>query len=197
MKFNAHLQDNAESLIKSLRSRLGALKLVGKVASFKNRKMIAEGIMMSKLIYLISLWGGTSGYLIKSLQIIQTRAARIVTKLDWSTPTSELLEKCGWLSVQQLVIYHSVLLVYKVMKTESPAYLFSMFNTKYQYRTRQADSGVIKQMFCPKLTLTSHSFRFQAASHFNGLPSTIRNAETLPRFKQMVKKWIKENVPPS
>jgi hypothetical protein len=98
---------------------------------------------------------------------------------------------------QQLVIYHSVLLVYKVMKTESPAYLFSMFNTKYQYRTRQADSGVIKQMFCPKLTLTSHSFRFQAASHFNGLPSTIRNAETLPSFKQMVKKWINENETPS
>ena len=51
MKWNEHLQDNEHSLMKSLRSRLGALKLVGKVANFKNRKMIAEGIMMSKLTY--------------------------------------------------------------------------------------------------------------------------------------------------
>ena len=195
MKWNEHLQDNEDSLMKSLRSRLGALKLVGKVANFKNRKMIAEGIMISKLTYLIALWGGTSGYLIKSLQIIQTSAARVVTKLDWSTPTSELLNQCGWLSVQQLVVYHSVLMVYKVVRTESPAYLHSMFQTKYQYRTRQADSGVIKHMYCPKLTLTCQSFRFQASGHFNNLPSSIRNSETLQGFKMLVKKWILENVP--
>ena len=47
MKWNEHLQDNNESLMKSLRSRIGALKLVGKVAYFKVRKMIAEGIIMS------------------------------------------------------------------------------------------------------------------------------------------------------
>ena len=195
MKWNEHLQDNEDSLMKSLRSRLGALKLVGKVANFKNRKMIAEGIIMSKLTYLIALWGGTSGYLIKSLQIIQTSAARVVTKLDWSTPTSELLNQCGWLSVQPLVVYHSVLMVYKVVRTESPAYLHSMFQTKYQYRTRQADSGVIKHMRCPKLTLTCQSFRFQASGHFNNLPSSIRNSETLQGFKMLVKKWILENVP--
>ena len=195
MKWNEHLQDNEDSLMKSLRSRLGALKLVGKVANFKNRKMIAEGIMISKLTYLIALWGGTSGYLIKSLQIIQTSAARVVTKLDWSTPTSELLNQCGWLSVQQLVVYHSVLMVYKVVRTESPAYLHSMFQTKYQYRTRQADSGVIKHMYCPKLTLTCQSFRFQASGHFNNLPSSIRNSATLQGFKMLVKKWILENVP--
>ena len=195
MKWNEHLQDNEESLMKSLRSRLGALKLVGKVANFKNRKMIAEGIILSKLTYLIALWGGTSGYLIKSLQIIQTSAARVVTKLDWSTPTSELLKQCGWLSVQQLVVYHSVLMVYKVVRTESPAYLYSMFQTKYQYRTRQADSGVIKHMYCPRLSLTCQSFRFQASGHFNNLPSSIRNSETLQGFKLLVKKWILENVP--
>ena len=194
MKWNEHLQDNQDSLIKSLGSRLGALKMVGKVANFKNRKMIAEGILISKLSYLIALWGGCSNYLMRSLQVIQNKAARVVTKLDWFTPTEDLLRQCGWLSVHQLAVYHSVLLVYKVMKTESPAYLHSMFNTKYQYRTRQADSEIIKHMKCPHLTLTSQSFRFQASGHFNGLPNRIRNLESLPQFKLKVKEWIKENI---
>ena len=146
MKWSEHLQDNEENLMKSLSSRLGALKLLGRVTSFKNRKMIADGILISKLSYLIALWGGCSSFLMKSLQIIQNKAARVVTKLDWSTPTGELLKQCGWLSVHQMAVYHSVLLVFKVMQTESPAYLHSMFNTKHQYRTRQAQSGVIRHM---------------------------------------------------
>ena len=80
------------------------------------------------------------------------------------------------------------------MQKESPTYLHGMFNTKYQHRTRQADSGVLKQIYCPKLSLTSHSFRFQASSYFNGLPSSIRTAETPQQFKQQVKKWILENI---
>ena len=168
--------------------------MLGKVASFKNRKIIAEGILISKLSYLIALWGGCSSYLMRSLQIIQNKAARVVTKLDWSTPTGDLLRQCGWLSVHQLAVYHSVLMVYKVMNTQSPAYLYNMFNSKYQHRTRQADSGVIKHMRCPKLTLTSQSFRFHASSHFNGLPKNIRDSKSFPQFKQLVKKWVMDNI---
>ena len=168
--------------------------MVGKVASFQNRKMIADGILISKLSYLIALWGGCSSYLMKSLQIIQNKAARVVTKLDWSTPTKDLLHQCGWLSVHQLAVYHSVLLVYKVMQTESPSYLYTMFNSKYQHRTRQADSGVIKHISCPHLTLTSQSFRYQAAGHYNGLPKEIKNSQSLHQFKLQVKKWIMDNI---
>ena len=58
LKWGEHLRDSTENLIRSLNTRLGALKKIRKIASFKNRKMIAEGIFMSKLSYLILLWGG-------------------------------------------------------------------------------------------------------------------------------------------
>ena len=116
MKFTEHLQNNTESLLSSVNKRIGAMKMLGKVANFKCRKMIADGIFMSKLIYLIELWGGSSKYLLVALQRAQNRAARTVAKLDWSTPVAELLKQCGWLSVHQLVVYHSVVLVYKVIR---------------------------------------------------------------------------------
>ena len=94
--------------------------MVCKVAGFKTRKMIADGIFMSKLSCLIALWGGSADQLMDPLQKAQNKAARAVTKLDWNTPVRVLLRQCGWLSVQQLAMYHSVVLVYKVMKAESP-----------------------------------------------------------------------------
>ena len=60
-----------------------------------------------------------------------------MTKLDWNTPAAELLNQCGWLSVHQLVVNHTVVLVYKIIKDESPNYLYSMFSAKYSYQTKQ------------------------------------------------------------
>ena len=85
LKWSEHIRDNKENLIKSLNTKLGALKKISKVTSFKNRKMLANGIFLSKLSYLIALWGGCGIVLRKSLQVIQNKIARVVTKLDWST----------------------------------------------------------------------------------------------------------------
>ena len=81
LKWTEHLRDNKEeNLIRSLNTRLGALRKIRKVASFKNRKIIANGIMISKLSYLISLWGCGGVGLRRSLQVIMNRAARVVLK---------------------------------------------------------------------------------------------------------------------
>ena len=113
-KWNEHVRNNEKSLFRILTSRVNALSKISKVSSFKTRKMLANGLVISQIIYLIQLWGGCSDYLIKFIQVIQNRAARLVTKLDWYTPVQKLLDQCGWLSVKQLVEYHSLLLVYKV-----------------------------------------------------------------------------------
>ena len=47
--------------------------------------MIAEGIIVSKLSYLITLWGDCGAGLSKALQVILNKAARVVTRLDWTT----------------------------------------------------------------------------------------------------------------
>ena len=94
-KWNQHLRDNEKSLFRILTSRINALSKMSKVSSFKTRKLLANGMVISILIYLIQVWGGCNNYLIKMLQVLQNRAARIVTKLSWFTPTKDLLNQCG------------------------------------------------------------------------------------------------------
>ena len=150
LKWSEHVRDNKENLLKSLSTRLGALKKIGKVASFETRKMLANGIFMSKLTYLIPLWGGCGVILRKCLQVVQNKVARVVTKLDWSTPPQKLLHQIGWLSVNQLMYYHSVLQVFNVKQHQTPRYLNSMFSKTYRYNTRQAEGGLIRLMGKPK-----------------------------------------------
>jgi hypothetical protein len=194
MKWNEHIMDNEESMVKSLSTRVGALKKVSKVASFKNRKMIANGIFMSKLVYLIPLWGGSAQYLLRSLQILQNKAARAVTRLEWHTPTAEILKQCGWLSVYQLSVHHSVVLVFKVKQEKSPKYLYNMLSTTYNYTTRETDSKRIRHTRGTELGLAQDSFRWRSVDMFNLLPLEIRNMSNLRKFKSASKDWIKQNI---
>ena len=71
LKWAEYIIDGENSLVKNLSKRLNALKIISTVADFKTRKLVAEGIFMSKLIYLIQVWGGYEHYLLKVIQSLQ------------------------------------------------------------------------------------------------------------------------------
>ena len=60
----------------------------------------------------------------RSDQVIQNKVARSATTKSWS-------------SVKQLAMYHTVLVVYKVLEKGFPVYLANMFSTEYERSTRQ------------------------------------------------------------
>ena len=143
----------------------------------------------------LTLWGGSADQLLEQLQKVQNKAARAVTKSDWHTPARLLLKQCGWLSVKQLVVYHSTMLMFKVMMTESPRYLFSMFSSKYHCDTRHARSKQVKPTRGSTLDLSEESFRWRAAKIYNELPVSLRQSTSAGSFRVGLKKWIRDNIP--
>ena len=156
--------------------------------------MIANGIFMSKLIYVMPLWAGCENYIIKALQVIQNKAARYVTKCDGYTPIKVLLSQCGWLSVRQLGIYHSILLIYKTLQNKKPEYIYQKISTDFPRRTRIASTNAIHlgPQFDFEKELTRASFRWRATMLWNDLPSEIRKLPKVNKFKISLKKWIME-----
>ena len=194
-KFNAHLEDDEKSLFRTLTSRVNALSKVCSVANFKTRKQIADGIVMSKLVYLIQLWGGCSGYLLDFLQVLQNRAARMVTRLSWFTPISTLLKQCGWLSVRQLVHYHSVLLCYKMMNEGKPTYFVEKFNFDFPYETRLAAGNCVRQTKTISSDPRKYGFVNRTTEAWNRLPLSLKKETSLNKFKFKLKTHIRENFP--
>ena len=105
LKWGHHIRLGEKSMLMQLTSRVNALRKMAVNATFETRLMAANGTFISALSYLIPLWGGAEGYLLRGLQVLQNRAARCVCKLSWFTPTRILLNKCNWLSIRQLVFY--------------------------------------------------------------------------------------------
>ena len=109
---------------------MAALKKISKSASFKTRLMVANSTIMSQLTYMIPVWGGTESYLIEGAQVVQNNAARIVTKLGWYTSQQSLLRQTNWLSVRQMIFFHTVLQVWREKKFEKPVRKNHRFNTR-------------------------------------------------------------------
>ena len=196
LKWSEYIQNNDKSLIKQLNTRLNALKMICKVATFKTRLMVANGIFCSKLIFQISLWGGTEDYLLKSLQVVQNKAARSVSRRGRYTPVVDLLRQCGWLSVRQLVYYHSVILMYKALQTTFPRYIYNKLAREFPYNTRLAESQAVRMgsEFQAKLELTERSFMHRATNSYNKLPTAIRQVQKIEDFKKQLKTWVQVNI---
>ena len=144
-KFNIHIRDGEKSMMNILTTRTNALRKVASISSFKTRKMIAEGIIMSSIMYIITVYGSCSEYLKDCLQVVQNTAARCVTGLAWTTPVAVLLLQCGWLSVRQLIMFHSLVTVFKIKQDGKPIYLNEKLSKSFNYETRLAKTNAIRK----------------------------------------------------
>ena len=205
MNWKEHVLENDDSLLKSLNRRAGALKKISSSATFKTRKMIANGIYMSKLIYLMPLWMGCEDYLINVLQVNLNKVARLVTKLDIFTPTSVLMQQCGWMPIKQLMAYHSLVLLHKILQQQSPSYLYNKVTSGSQdYNTRQAADaaaalatvGVFDQpsVDSSELDLCRSSWCWASVKWYRQLPSNLHAEKKLSKFKTALKRWVASNV---
>ena len=191
LDWNFHLRDHEGSLMKQLTGRINGLRRVCFNASFQTKLKVANGVVMSKLSYLITLWGGAQQYLLSALQVQQMTAARAVCGFrGWGWSRKRLLDKVGWLSVRQLIFYHTTLQTIKTINTGKPMDLYQAITSDYPYQTRSATSGQIRQ----DETLKRTSFKYRAREAYNQVPAHVRTG-SLATVKKKLKQWVKTNIP--
>ena len=194
-KYDNHIRDNEKSMIKILNSRINALRKTSYIATFKTRKMIAEGIIMSNILYIITVYGSCSNYLLSLLQVVQNSAARCVTRLPWNTRVSVLLGQCGWMSVRQLVLFHTMVLTFKIKKDKKPEYLYKKMSCKFNYETRLASGNAIRTTEKIESDARRRSFVPRSTREWNAMPVKLRIIETVYEFKKELRTWILQNHP--
>ena len=176
-----------DELQSKLKTRLTGLSKVRNILSLKNMKTIAEGIFTSVLIYCIPLWGGMDKGDTQDLQILQNRAAQHVLRLPQRSNRKAMFDKLDWLSVHQLVYYHTVITVYKIRQTGEPEYLAELL---------QHDNFRGHLIVPPtSLSLAKNSFCFRGGDSWISIPGDIRSIQKMGVFKTALRKWIKMNVP--
>ena len=155
---------------------------------------MANGMGMSYLTYLLHLYGGCPDYLLKSLQVLQNRAARLATKSGWGTASSSMLQQLGWLNVRQMIVFHSLMLLYKVKLYKKPCYLYSQISNKFNSNTRLGKNNGIKEHRRIKSTLGRNSCIPRTINHWNSLPPSLRTIPSITTFRLKLRSWVKNNI---
>ena len=193
LQWKEHLMYDKNSLIKQLNRRINGLSLISKRSNFQTRLSVAEGIVLSKIIYLIQVWGGTYDYLVNALQVTQNRCMRQITGFSWYTPTGVLLRKCKWMSIRQLIAYHSILTIHKSCISGSPKYIFDKMHPASNYETRH--SVKYGANFKGRSWRAQSSLCYRGTVLYNRVPLEIIQTEGITTFKRKLKRWIQENIP--
>ena len=145
-----------QNLLLKLKTRLVGLNKIKFIVPFHIRKTLTHCIFNSVLVYCLPLFGGCEKYEIKALQVLQNQAARIVTHSPPRSNRIELFDKLEWLTVNQLIVYHTLISVFKLRQNQEPEYLAEnlLQNTTYG------------RIFIPniKRSLTQKSFMIRGKS---------------------------------
>ena len=75
------------------------------------------------MVYCLPLFGGCDKSEIKDLQVLQNKAAQIVMHAPPRSKRSDLYDKLEWLTVNQLIVYHTLITIFKIRQNKEPEFL--------------------------------------------------------------------------
>ena len=144
----------------------GSLQQLVKQLPQHSRKLLAEGMLLSKLSYLIAQWGGATTNLLTSAQRLQSKIGRWVTGDSKRTRIITILENCGWLSIREMAKYHSLVQLWKLVRLNKPSTMSEKIHLENENLVRTNT---------PRLMFTSDGFRCRTTNSWNQLSGNIRS----------------------
>ena len=170
------LDRHVTEIIRGCSYHTRALRHIRPLIDLPTARMVAQGVVTSRLDYCNGLLYGTSTRNIDRLQVAQNTLARAVCQASWSSSATDLRRSLHWLPVKQRIDYKLAVVTFKAQSTGVPAYLASLVDNYVPTRTlRSADQFLLCSPIV-KLVCSRKAFSVNAPLVFNSLPYNCRSA---------------------
>ena len=188
LSFKSHIKQISKTAFFHLRN----IAKVRHILSQNDAEKLVHAFVTSRLDYCNSLLSGCPGKYLKSLQLVQNAAARVLTgtrKRDHITPS---LASLHWLPVKYRIEFKILLLTYKALNGQAPQYLKELIDPYNPNRTpvRPQYAKMLAVPEISKITIGGRAFKSQAPQLWNLLPASVRGADTLCIFKTRLKTFL-------
>ena len=187
LSWNVHI----EKLSKKVASGIGALKRIRPYVPFTTMQLIYKCLVQPYFDYCSAVWDSCSSYLVNKLQKLQNRAARVLTSSSYDTNADYLFESLGWKNLVSQRRFTKAIMVYKSLNGLAPDYLSNMFvdrNSITNYALRDTSNKLALSL--PRTNYLKNSFSYSGAVLWNSLPTELRQASTLHKFKSDCSNFI-------
>lgn len=187
--------DQAMICAKKAATKVNLLYRISKMIPVNSKKLVYNSIVLPHLNYCSPVLFTCNKEQILPLQKIQNRALRIILDCNYDTPRKEMLEALNMLSVAQMIKLNVLVMIFKIIHEMMPIYLrknLIFTNNIHEMSTRQNTTNELRLPNF-KMDSTRKNVFYNGIKMYNELPITIRNSETLAKFKRECTKHIKNN----
>ena len=182
LSWEAQVNIGEKALFPEVRKVIGAIKHIRNLTDNKTRLLLANSLVMSRILYLLPIWGGASNKITKELQVIMNLTARYVTNLSKRTKGMTLMNRCGWLMADELIEHQSLILMWKLVYLQKPYHVSQKIEVEDD-KTLSTNRARLKTV--------NLGWRWRTVKQWNHLPDDLRKCENLHRFKTKLKEHIK------
>ncbi|XP_072246412.1 uncharacterized protein [Leuresthes tenuis] len=187
LSFDAHIKLVSRTAFFHLRN----IAKIRNILSQGDAEKLVHAFVTSRLDYFNSLLLGCPTYSLKSLQLIQNAAARVLMRTNRRDHVSPVLASLHWLPVKFRIEFKILLLTYKVLNDRAPSYLKDLIVRYFPNRAlRSQTAGLLVVPKVSKSRMGGRAFSYQAPLLWNKLPVNVREADTLSTFKIRLKTFL-------
>ena len=189
-----NFRDQINYVVKVCHYHIRNLYMVRKFLNHQCLVTLVSSLVLSQIDYCNSLYIGLPKYLLRKLQSVLNKAARLVFLLPPRTSTTPSLIELHWLPMKARIEFKVCLLVFKALKYREPKYIVEML-TPFQNAGMPLRSGDDPWRLVEPRAIQGHSFAdrcfsFVAPRLYNRVPLEIRNLTSVETFKKRLKTFI-------
>ena len=166
-----------------LHHKMFELNKVRQFTDFKTRLVFLNAHILGKINYLIPLYmSANKDQLNKIHKVLMTAARSVIGNYCFKKSTVYILNKCGWLGVNNMIKCASVKLIHKIITDKSPITIFEL------YKINARSNVDIVTHYKPKLKKTEQFFVYKGIQIYNKVPKNIKANKTINmRLKNILK----------
>ena len=190
LDWRAHI----EYICKKVSKGCGALAKLRHSVSFEVLKEVYYALCYSYLRYGIMIWGNAAESIIDPIQILNHRAARIMTFAPFGRiDLSPILSYLNILDIKDICLLETVKFLYKKRNNLIPLQFqnhFSNINENLVHPRNFRSSTKNVQILERKTCYGEKSLQYRAPKLWSDIPENIQNCESYSTFKKQMKKYL-------
>lgn len=187
LSFKAHINQTCRTAFFHLRN----IAKIRNILPKSDAEKLIHAFVSSRLDYCNSLLAACPKSSLRSFQLVQNAAARLLTGSNRREHITPVLKSLHWLPIEFRIKFKILLLTYKAINGLGPLYLQDDIVPYQPNRAlRSQDAGLLVIPRVSKSTVGNRAFSYQAPVLWNQLPAQVKEADTVPTFKTRLKTFL-------
>ena len=149
--------------------------------------LLYNSIILPHLSYCNIVWGNSYLSHLNKIKLLQKKAIRIITYLEYNCPSNPLFINMKVLPIHQLITLNTLIFMYNFHIGHLPQIFKSLFVINSSVHSHNTRQRILLHKPPVRTTHALNSFKNVGISKWNNLSPDIRSSTTLTRFKKLCK----------